>query len=212
MQFDRVLALFKFGYRDHIDLFVREGHIYMNSLNYFKNLEGDMLRADKHECASYSEQADGAKLSMKENGKWLEIGTISGPIVSSDDSDLITNVFCMYALRGSASKSLVDERNLNFGDTYAILTDGDEFLRRVHAAAEKENIVLKQDLVEYVDKATYNGPMGFFRKFSTFAYQSEFRFAVVTGSDAPFSLKIGDISDISMTGPLAELNKRIRIT
>src|SRR5512138_183429 len=133
MQFDRVLALFKFGHRDHIDLFVREGQIYMNSLNYFKRLEGDILRTDKHECASFCEQADGAKLSMEENGNWLEIGTISGPIVSSDNGDSITNVFCMYAFRESASKSLVDERNLNFGDTFAILTDGDEFLRRVHA-------------------------------------------------------------------------------
>jgi hypothetical protein len=212
MEFDRVLALFKFGKRGHIDQFVHEGHIYMNSLNYFKRLEGDMLRTDKDESASYSIQADGAKLRMEHNGKWVDIGTLRGPLVSSDGSEHITNVFCMYAFRESISKSLVDPRNFDFGDTYAILKDGDEFLRRVHATAKKENIVLKQGLVEYVDKATYNGAMGVFRKFSNFAYQSEFRLSVVTRKDTPFSLRIGDISDISMIGPLTELNKRIKIS
>jgi hypothetical protein len=212
MHFDRVLALFKFGKQKHIEQFVHEGLIYMNSLNYFKTLENDMLRADKHESVSYSAQADGATLRMQQDEKWIDIGTISGPIVSSNGSERVTNVFCMYAFRESASKDLNDPRNFNFGDTFSALIDGDEFLRRVHASAKRENINIKQGLVDYVDKASYNGEMGIFRKFSDFAYQSEFRLSVVTGKENPFLLRIGDLSDISITGPLTNINKRIKIT
>lgn len=211
MGYDRILGLFKFGRQEHIDQFVREGVIYMNSLNYFKTLENDILRTDKHENASYCAQADGAKLRREDNGKWVDIGTVRGPIVSSDGNEHITNVFCMYAFHESNSINLVDPRNFDFGNTFAILKDGNEFLRRVQTTAKKENIVVKQGLVEYVDKATYNGTMGIFRKFSNFAYQCEFRLSVVSEKDTPFLLRIGDISDISMVGPLTELNKRIKI-
>jgi hypothetical protein len=212
MEFDRVLAIFKFGKREHIDQFVHEGHIYMNSLKYFKTLEGDLQRTDKYEGASYNLQADGAKLRMEQNGKWVDVATIRNQIVSSDGNEHLTKVFCMYALLESKSKGLVDPRNFEFGDTFVILKDGDEFLRRVYATAKKENIVLKQGCVEYIDKAKYNGAMGVFRKFSEFAYQSEFRLSVVTEKETPFSLRVGDISDISMVGPFAELNKRIKIS
>jgi hypothetical protein len=212
MAFDKVLALFKFGKREHIEQFVYDGLIYMNSASYFRSLEKDTVRKDKHENASHSLQADGATLRVEKDGKWIDIGTIKGPIVSSDGSDRDTNVFCMYAFRESASKSLIDPRNFEFGDTYAILKDADEFLRRVRETAKTENIVLKLGLVEYVDRTTYNGKIGVFRKFSEFAYQSEFRLAVVTGKEMPFSFRIGDISDISMIGTLAEVNERIRIS
>jgi hypothetical protein len=212
MEPDGILALFKFGKREHIDQFVHEGHIYMNSLNYFRTLEDDMLRADKHEGASYNLQADGAILQMEQSEKWVDVAKIKEQLVWSDGGKDVTKVFCMYAFLESTSKSLVDPRNLDFGDTFVILKDGDEFLRRVHATAKKENIVLEQGFVEYVDKKTYDGTMGVFRKFSEFAYQSEFRLSVVAEKDTPFSLRIGDISDISMIGPLAELNKRIKIS
>lgn len=213
MKFDGVLALFKFGKREHIYQFVHEGHIYMNSLNYFRKLEDDMLRADKHEGASYNLQADGAILQVKQSGEWVDMAEIKDPLVWSDGSKDVTNIFCMYAFRESASKNLIDTRNFGLGDSFAMITakDGDEFFRRINVAAKKENIVLEQKLVEYVDKATYDGTMGVFRKFSHFAYQSEFRLSVVTGKDSPFSFRIGDISDISTIGTVAELNARIKI-
>lgn len=211
MAFDKVLALFKFGKQEHVEDFVYNGNIYMNSLSYFRKLENDIVRKDKFESASYNLQADGATLRMEQDGKWIDVASIKGAIVSSDGSDRTTNVFCMYAFRESASQKLIDARNFEFGDTFAILKDGNEFLRRVRETAKRENIVLKQGLVEYVDGKTYNGEIGIFRKFSEFAYQSEFRLAVVTRKEEPFSFRVGDISDISIIGKLAELNNRLRI-
>jgi len=53
--------------------------------------------------------------------------------------------------------------------------------------------------------------VGIFRKDSRFAYQSEFRVALLPGAGIPYELKIGDLSDIVMVGPLCELNQRLRI-
>lgn len=212
MTFDKVLALFKFGKREHIEQFVNEGLIYMNSASYFRKLEKDPVRKDELENATYSLQANGAKLRMEKDGIWVDVATIIGPIITSDGLDSGTNVFCMYAFRESFCNSLIDPRNFEFGDTFAILKDGDEFLRRVRETAKKENVELEQGLVEYIDRSTYNGKIGVFRKFSNFAYQSEFRLAVVTGQETPFLFRIGDMSDISMIGPLAKVNERIRIS
>ena len=212
MPSDQVLALFKFGKRDDIDKFVRDGHLFMNTLKHFREREAaDLLRSDKHEGIAHCVQADGAILRMQRGEEWVDIGTIRGQIHRSDGSEDTVNVFCMYAFRESAIDALVDPRNFEFGDTFVVLTDGDEFLHRVQAAADRESLKLRQGLVEYVDRSTYDGPMGIFRKFVDFSYQSEFRIAVVSGTQHPLSLKIGDLSDISMVGNLADLNQRIRI-
>jgi hypothetical protein len=205
MEYDRVLALIKFGKRKYIEEFINNGIIYMNPLSYFKSLEHDKPRSDKHEGASYCMPANGSTLLID----GVPMATIAGSIIFKNEA--LTNVFCMYAFRESASRSLIDPDNFEFGDTFAALLDGDEFLRRVLEVANREKMQIKYELVEYVNKETYKGEMGIFRKFSEFAYQSEFRISIVTGKDAPYILRIGDISDITKIGPLIELNKRIKI-
>lgn len=209
MQSNRVLGLFKFGEREHIDELVREGHLYMNTLKYFRERETeDLLRSDKHEGAIHCVQADGATLSMKQDDAWVNIGTIRGQILASDGSEEITNVFCMYAFREKAAIAKIDPKNFEFGDTYAILTDGDEFLRRVRKTAEQEGLTLKHDLVEYVDRSTYNGTMGVFRKFADFAYQSEFRISVVSGLKGTMAFKVILLLCAESAVPYAELGAR----
>jgi len=199
--------LFKFGKQEHVDQFVHEGLMFMNTLKKFKTLENGNPRSDRHEGTTYSYPADKVKkFSMERNGEWVDLELVKGSSLTGNGKKAsITNVFCMYAFCVSISKNLVDPRNFKFGDTFAMLKDGDEFLRRVDAVAKKKNIVLGRGLVEYVDKSTYVGKMGVFRKYSEFAYQSEFRFFVITGNDTPFILKIGDISDISKIGSVEEL-------
>jgi hypothetical protein len=109
------------------------------------------------------------------------------------------------------ARRLVDPRNLAFGDTFAALRDGDEFLRRVHDAVKRAGYELQWNVVEYVDKSTYHGPMGIFRKSSEFSYQSEFRIAVLRGTGSPYTLHVGDLSDLVFAGPLAELNGRLKV-
>jgi hypothetical protein len=117
----------------------------------------------------------------------------------------------MYALRTPQGPQLVDELNFRFGDTFALLTDGDEFLRRVRRAGEQCGQELTYGLVGYVDERTYQGSMGVFRKRALFSYQSELRIAITPGADGPYKLHVGDLSDITISGRLAELNQLLRL-
>lgn len=117
----------------------------------------------------------------------------------------------MYALRLSGGHELISRRNLQFGDTFALVRDGDEFLRRVTAAGEHLGYTLELQPVSYVDEQKHNGPMGIFRKRSAFSYQNEFRIALIPGPDKSCVLAVGDLSDIVVTGSLEDLNRHLRI-
>ncbi|MBI2780144.1 MAG: hypothetical protein HYX62_10265 [Gammaproteobacteria bacterium] len=208
---DRVLGFLKFGMRAHLEELLREGRLYMNPLSNFIQMESDALRADKDEGLRFSVAATGAKLSVKIDGEWEPVGTIAGPIKHLDPPMQQVNVFCMYALRPTIATTHIDSRNFSFGDSFVAFTNGDEFLRRARAEAARLGLTLKTGLVRYVDRETHKGPMGIFRKFSSFSFQSEFRVALLPGTGKPYSLRLGDLSDIAIIGDLKSINDRIRV-
>ena len=208
----RVIGLFKFGSRAHMEELVAEGHVYMPPLSHFVTLESDALRSDPAEGCTRSVPAEGFRLDLKLDGEWTPVGGVTGAVRYRDDSLATANVYCMYALLDHGASSHIDARNFAFGDTYVVFTDGDEFLRRVRAEAARLDIRLKSDLVQYVEESTYHGSMGIFRKYSSFEYQSEFRLAMLPGTASPFSLRVGDLSDIALIGEVAELTHRMRLS
>jgi hypothetical protein len=206
---DRILGTFKFGRQSYIESFAK-GLLYMNTLEHYVSLEGDAARNDPHEGVAYMLQGRGALFQIQnDDGVYQTIATVAGPIRSISDRDRATNVFCMYALRASAP--MVDSQNIGFGDAYAVVLHHDEFMRRVKVAVSKIGHQLAYELVEYVDEASYEGPMGVFKKISSFAHQSEFRIALLPGKGKPYTLDVGDLSDIVKVGPLQELNQRIHL-
>jgi hypothetical protein len=210
MALDRVLGLFKFGQRAHIEQFVG-GSIYMNPLRYFVEHENNIARRDSREGQGLWLQPGLVTFSIQINGDFVPIGGLDGPIAFTRPGDLNVNVFCMHALRASVARHLIDPRNLAFGDTFAVLKDGDEFLRRVRCVAERAGLRPEIGMVEYVDEREYQGEMGIFRKSSLFAYQSELRIALKPGTGAPYQLEIGNLADITFVGPLLDLNGLLRV-
>lgn len=138
------------------------------------------------------------------------VARISGAIQWRPPDGIKANIYCMYALREPAGPQFVDPLNFRFGDTFAIFTDGDEFLRRVRNAAETAGLNLHWHLVQYIDEREHQGEMGPFRKRLRFSHQSELRIAIIPGIDEPYRLYVGDLSDIILTGPLPELNSLLR--
>lgn len=211
---DRVLALFRFGEHRYIEQLVREGHLYMNPLSHFASYETGTPRSDEYEGTLVSMQPQRVKLLVESESDrvFREIPEICGPISYRGDAVCRVNVYCMYALRASRASDLIDPRNFALGDTYAVFTDGDEFFRRLRRAAGIQGLKLTWRLVEYIDRDTYHGKVGVFRKLSTFSYQSELRIAIFPGTGGPFSLRLGDLSAITLTGELASVNRRLRLS
>lgn len=210
MATDRVLGLFKFGQRANIEKFVG-GCVYMNTLRHFVEVEKNAARQDSREGQSFWMQPGLVTLSMRIDGEYRPIPGLDGPIALSNPEDLNVNVFCMYALRASVAKNLIDPRNLTFGDTFAVLMDGTEFLRRVRVAAERAALTVEIRMVEYVSEREHQGEMGVFRKSSAFAYQSELRIALKPGKGEPYRLEVGDLSDITHAGPLPDMNRHLKV-
>jgi hypothetical protein len=193
---------------------VSEGLVYMNTLEYFAKLEADSVRGDENEGVGHLLQHHGVRIGVKEKveDKWMPIGPLAGPIKFRNRDWIVPNVYCMYGLRASVASALVDPRNFTFGDTFVFFKEGDEFIRRAKQAALAAGHTLRCHMVEYINENVYNGPMGPFRKYSTFSYQSEVRFALTPGTGAPYPLQLGDLADIvALTGSLAEVNKHLKI-
>lgn len=188
-----------------------KGHVFMNPLSYFiSHEEVDALRSDKYEGATYWLQPDKAKLSVKMDGKFQEVPGIIGPIIWLDKREF--NVFCMHAVLPHNRSEVFDSRNFKFGDTYTLFTNADEFLRRVRQAAERADHKVSWRLVKYIDPAMYHGPADVFTKDVRFSYQSEFRIVIRPGTTGPRSLRLGDLSDIIVTGDLASINENFKIS
>jgi len=112
----------------------------------------------------------------------------------------------MYTLRFSFEKPLIDPRNYNFGDSYVCIFDIKEFDRRITEVVMKNKLCVTRGMVEYLDRQTYNGKMGVFKKFNNYQYQNEYRYVLEPGYGKPYRLVIGDISSISHIGDISELD------
>jgi hypothetical protein len=205
---DRIFGLFKLGRRQHMAR-VLEGELYMNPLSYFINLEKCRIRGDPNEGAS--------RMVHVPEGTCLHfdgtlVGNIAGPIIFRPESAANLNVFCMFTLKSTAIQGLVDRRNLAFGDTAVVIRKGDEFLRRVRRVAQDIGVSVDWRAVEYIDPATYDGPLGPFRKDAAYSYQSEFRIALWPGIGEPFIFNIGSLRDIACMLPLNNLNEFIGVS
>ena len=214
-----MLALMKFGAEEHITELFLHGRLYMQPVQFFRTLEEDPARGDRHEGLARCWQADRARLDVRQGEEWVNVGGIVGQILFSDERAEDGNAYCMFALRGSHADAFADGRSaqpvdvdkLAFGDSVVVFTDGGELMRRVRVAAEEEGLELAYRLVEYVDRETHHGTMGPFRKFSTFSHQSEFRILARPESEPVRILNVGSVEDIAMMCPSGELNRRLRL-
>jgi hypothetical protein len=196
---DTPIAVFKIGAAEHMQDLVENGHVYMNTAAYYAGLEATDARTDPHEGASFVKQATGGTFSMEVEGNFVPIATITGPIIGTSDDFKGANLYCLHARRQSSYDQGFRLFSLGFGDTAVIFLDIVEFLRRVAEAAHRGGHRLSYQLVEYVDRHNYSGPMGLFRKFSNFADQSEHRIAILPGVGGPLSLHVGPLHDITKT-------------
>jgi hypothetical protein len=196
---DPPIAVFKIGAAEHMTDLVKNGHVYMNTAAYYSELDTTNARTDPDEGASYFKQATGGIFWREVDAKFAPIGTITGPVIHRRDDLNGANLYCLHARRRSSYNQAFRLSSLGLGDTAVMFLDIGEFLRRVTEAAHQAGHRVSYQLVEYVDRDTYNGPLGLFRKFSKFADQLEHRIAILPGVGGPLSLHMESLEDITWT-------------
>lgn len=184
-----------------------DGNLYMNTDRYFSEMDTtDLVRFDADEDADEALQISEISIQDKEGGSWVPIGGVINPIVYRSNSKEPINILCMYALTDNVNDCF-DERNLNFGDTAIVVKDAKKFVNRFRSAAELAERELHYGPVNYVNKKNYHGPIGSFKKFNDFEYQSEFRFVLSGGNTGPIKFPIGDIRDTCIVCPSSDISK-----
>lgn len=209
------VLLFKFGRREHLEQFRKQGLLFMNSQDYFAELEtADSVRSDRFETTDRIVQPNELKrLTIESNtdGRTITImpKDLAGPLRIGLGSERC-NIYCMFGIADPSVSPLVDERNFKFGDSFIMVLNTQEFVDRVCAAARAANLGWEFGFIEYFDATGYSGETGPFRKPSYFAYQNEFRLVVRPGSTDPIKLRVGSLTDIT-TGiyPLPKVNELV---
>ena len=203
----------KFGESEHMDRFVKDGEMYMNSFNFFREAEGDENRHDRHEGVDQVHQAFSGVLKMKYPGsrEYREVARITKATLWETPAAIdVMNMFCMYGVEASeyeeTSLARLDSRVYDgFGGSMVIITDPDKFIERVKESAESRGLHVKFGKVRYVDFSIYHGKAGPFVKSDAYSYQNELRLVAYGGDPrAPLRLMLGDLSDITITLPSSQ--------
>lgn len=201
-------TLIKFGNQENIKQLQNEGLLYLNNLPYFWGIEDEELRGDPFD--SVAEVSRGPKVVFPTpDGKEV---TLEGEWVMRfhpSEPEKI-NIYCMYALRPSAGSFPVHEKNYRFGDSALVLTNPQEFMKRVETTLKEQAIRGKADLVTYIDN-NHIGKVGPFKKLNAFSYQSEWRLVCLDGPGKERKIRIGNIQDISVILRSEEVNNEIKI-
>jgi hypothetical protein len=213
------IVFLRFGKKEHIKSFIENGTIYMNTVSYFKNLEGDNERADKNENITGLHQANTIKMHI--NGK--EIKGLTNQVtfyIPEQDKHIATHVYCLSHISGDVREDgkLIDDRVKDFGEALVAIYPPHEFVKRINEKLDelyKNGEILRAHTgcVEYIDKGSYSGDMSIFKKTNDYAHQREFRITVTRPYDLqnPFEFNIGNLTDIAQVIETKKFKNKVKV-
>ena len=209
------MVLLKFGKKEHLRAFRDDGILYMNTLDYFSNLESDVPRSDRLEGTDVIIQPQFIKDLVISNPITnftvrMTPTDLGGPITMANTQVAACNIYCLFAVTRPVDGGFVDQRNFEFGDSFVLILKTQEFINRVSTTINAMGLGCKHGLVAYYDPNEHSGKTGPFCKASAFAYQNEYRFLASPSNGTPLRTIVGGLSDItSDVLPLPEINRLV---
>lgn len=194
-----------------IDSLQKEGHIYCNTIKYFRTIDDNGIKGDKNEGKAFLKQVNNVTLSL--NGSPFAFAP-KGQFYLDHPEDQ-GNIFCLYGVETSLvdlskislQKVHIEKSSKDFGNYALLIFKPDEFLDRVKTRLIELERSYNFSPVHYFDPNTYEGELSPFYKSNKYKYQNEVRFWIPDKSDVPFEFKIGDITDISHKIKVEDLDK-----
>jgi hypothetical protein len=213
------------------------GHLYLNTLGYFKKMEsgGSADRGDPTEAVAMWLQPYDVTMTIKVPDLQLETTItakdLAAPIQFSSTYHDNLHLLCLYAMHsddakiedGKATGTLqemerlqrqlrVDPKCFEMGK-YAVTIHAVPFLKQLREALTRQHIAATGKLVSYYDDAVFHGEIAAseipFSKQKRFSYQREFR--VCLNAPAPTAaaliVEIGDLSAIGRKIPANQFQR-----
>ena len=227
-----------FQEKEHANDFVN-GRLFANRISYFKKIEGQDGRGDEDEGAIMSKDDD---ITIELTATNVETGEVVGkhtiygtelaaPLVIRPRWFDHINVFCMYAPHSSGFQGIsadnaqdlkeqleIPEACLELGKYAVLITNAVEFIRRVKVAAERKGYRICSGLVKYYDPEVGTPPVQsdletIFTKSKEYECQSEYRFAIDTGTIGcnHIILDVGKMDDITVCLNTSDINRSLSV-
>ena len=215
-----VRMFIRWGSLNRLEPFVKEGLLFMNTLEYFRGIESDdpAQRGDVDE--GLTARYDPSRVVLEMSGQAVD--GLNAPIDLRMNNQKHTNIFCLTAITDqdiidAGGKFRLSEKFREFGDAAAVISGVNitAFKKRLKEHCEKNREIIIPNgssviarHIEYLDPATHHGEVGVFRKFNEYSWQQEWRVAI-NQSKAPSKpydgVRLGDLSDIAKIHTVEEI-------
>ncbi len=180
-----VLGLIKIGDPEYQKSLYEKGEIYMNTQQFFRNLEDKDGRGDKYEGANRLEQVKWLKFSdgKKEVELSLKAGNLKRANVFSRYEDFCCNIYSMIGVSEDDinKESPISKLNEKLGSVFTLIYNVKEFNSRIKEKLDLLNYKFTWGWVKYYDEYSYEGELTLFDKPKILDYQKEVRYIVCTG-------------------------------
>lgn len=193
-----IIALLKFGQENHIMDMFQNGTIYMNTVRWFKDIEDNHLRGDKHEGIIEIRNWSSGKFGIPQlnfKGSFLHLQVRTSLNTNQG------NIFSLYCISSygfqAPERFYIDERVKGFGTHFLLIKNIPKFLSRIRKGISNTGYKYNEGFVYYYEKEKINGSLSVFDKSNEYEYQKEFRFFVQRESTNPFIFSIGSLKDIA---------------
>jgi hypothetical protein len=199
----------KIGAKEHIQDLYENGTIYINTIEYFRNVEDKEFRGDKYEGAS--EIINSLPGTYRIPGVDRDFRYEKIHLKKAYD-EVLGNIYSLYCISSKGFPNplefRLDERNLRFGKHCLLIKDNQYFFDRINSELRKNNYEFRHGFVEYYDKDKVSKKLTLFDKPMEFEYQKEFRFYVHNQEIKPIRIQIGSLkgkAEIIEANKLTEL-------
>ena len=196
----------KFGEKKWIKKLFDEGELFLNTVDHFTKVENNEI-GDTWEDVVQVDQIKNFKLEI---GGHTVLTAPSGNC-QIHNPNIRQNLYCLWSM---TEKYVLENMNKNDNSVIintsnyngfvdkgvacsVVITNLDEFIKRVERELKRNNLKYQMNRVSYYDENTYKGIVTPFMKRKEFEKQMEFRIVVDYPQNEPLIIHIGNMSDIA---------------
>lgn len=205
----------KFGSADNIKKLHEKGEVFMNTFQFFKDLER-IGTGDIYEGTTHIRNFSNGTLTIELEKGPLKLTNAKVHLREHYQSH-IGNMLCLYHISDKLFKRKnthrFDKRLMSFGDSCLLIKNANEFLTRVIMKLGEMEIETDHCSVKYKNFKHYKDlKVGLFHKTHKLSYQHEYRIIAYTQENRPLKFEIGNLKEIADIYPTRVVIEKMKAT
>lgn len=192
-----IKAFIKFGSEKNIIDLYNNGTVFLNTIQYFRNIEDGELRGDKYEGVSEVINSLPGTFKIKQSEQEFRFEKVH---LRKSFKEILGNIYSLYAISDKGFRNYqdfkIDERLNGFG-SYCLVIDPKSFINKMEKTLHNLGYSYNHGFVDYYDKEKICREVSLFEKPLEFEYQKEFRFFLKNEKIEPVKIQIDSLENCS---------------